>query len=226
MSYIWITPRRALMMVGQKKLAALTNEIGQQESIGTGDGSTRAFRTPFVFGSEMKVYANSVLTSGYAFSIDYTNGERVVVTFTTAPVTNIKLTASSTDSVNADNLDHAILRAQGLVRGSLDAQLYSVPSDDTAIPEPLIGWAAAIAWYLLASDPRRPRLLEAYPELEKRYIDVYGGVDSDLKRVARGNFSLRGILTVLDPMTTGLVAGSQFISDEVVYTPERFRGVM
>lgn len=225
MSYIWITPRRALVMVGMKKLASLTNEIGQQESIGTGDGSTKAFRTPFVFGSEMKVYADGVLTSGYTFSIDYANGERVVVTWATAPADQVKLTASSTDSVNADNLDHAILRAQGLVSGSLDAQLYAVPADDTAIPEPLIGWVAAIAWYLLASDPRRPRLLEAYPELEKRYIDVYGGVDSDLKRVAKGNFSLRGILTVLDPATVGLVAGSQFISDEVVYTSARYRGV-
>ncbi|WP_214294745.1 hypothetical protein, partial [Escherichia coli] len=79
------------------------------------------------------------------------------------------------------------------------------------------GWASAIAWYYLATDPRRARLIEAYPELQRRYDDVYGGVDSDLKRVAKGNFSLRGVLPEIDPETPGLVR-TGFESNPVVYT--------
>lgn len=224
MDWIWVTPRAALNMLGQKKLSQLTNETGQQELIGTGDGGTVDFVTPFAFGSDLKVYVDYVLVGGYSFSIDYNRGERVVVSFAVPPEVGVYITASSTDAVNADNFDAAFLRAQGIVRGMLDAQLYAVPADGTAIPEPLLGWAAAIAWYLLATDPRRPRLLEAYPELLRRYDDVYGGVDSDLKRVAKGTYSLRGILSTIDPETPGVVK-TGFTSNEVVYTPSMYRGV-
>jgi hypothetical protein len=149
------------------------------------------------------------------------DGERIVVTFAVAPDA-LPVSASSTDSVNADNLDAAILRAQALVTGALKAQGYAIPTDNRAIPEPLISWTAAIAWYLLATDPRRPRLLEAYPELEKRYLDVYGGVDSDLKRVAKGTFSLADVLTVSTTSTNV----AEFVSNTPVYTAEKFRGVM
>jgi Protein of unknown function (DUF1320) len=221
----WVTPRQALQMIGQKKLAQLTNEAGQQEFIGTGDGATVAFTTPFVFGLDLKVYADAVLS--LTVTADFTKGERLVATFTTPPDTGVVITASSLDSVNADNLDSAFLRAQGLVRGALDAQMYSVPADVPVVPvtEPLLGWTSAIAWYLLATDPRRPRLLEAYPELEKRYIDVWGGVDSDLKRVAKGNFSLRGILTVVELPATAVDGTANFYSNDVVYTRDLSRGV-
>jgi hypothetical protein len=222
-NWIWITPRHALQMLGQKKLCQLTNEIGQQEPIGMGDANELVFKTPFAFGNDLKVYVGGNLVGGYSFSVDENDGERVVVTFALPPDA-LPVTASSTDSVNADNLDAAMLRAQALVRGALDAQYYSVPTDDSAIPEPLLSWMAAIAWYLLATDPRRPRLLEAYPEIEKRYIDVYGGIDSDLKRVAKGTFSLRGILTTLD--STLVTAGSEFISNVPVFTYDKYRGVL
>lgn len=223
----WITPRQALTMQGQKRLAALTNEIGQVEIIGVGDGLTTDFLTPFCFGSDIKVYADAVIAGGYTSPIDYTNDERIKTVFAVAPATDVQLTASSTDSVNAVNLDAAMLRAQGLVRGMLDAQLYVVPADnDTNVNTMIVGWAAAIAWYLLAGDPRRPRLLEAYPELEKRYMDVYGGVDSDLKRVAKGNFSLRGILLQNDPSTTPGLIVTEFISNPPVFTPDYSRGVL
>jgi Protein of unknown function (DUF1320) len=221
----WVLPRAALQMIGQKKLAQLTNEAGQDELIGIGDGETTTFTTPFVFGLDLKVTADALLD--YTVAADVTKGERLVVTFVTAPDVGVRVTASSTDAVNADNLDSAFFRAQGLVRGALDAQLYSVPADVPIAPvvEPLLGWTSAIAWYLLATDPRRPRLLEAYPELEKRYIDVWGGVDSDLKRVAKGNFSLRGILTTVDPVVTPGTGTLGFYSNPPVYTADTSRGV-
>jgi hypothetical protein len=227
MNWIWITPRHALDMIDQAKLSQLTNQSGQQEFIGVGDANEDTFTTPFVFGANLVVYADAdvVADTLYTTSIDYTRGERVRVTFTAPPDVGVRVTASSTDAVNADNLDAAFLRAQGLVRGVLDAQLYAVPADNSVVSEPLIGWAAAIAWYFLATDPRRPRLLEAYPELEKRYIDVWGGVDSDLKRVAKGNFSLRGILTMIDPVVTPGTGGLGFYSNVPVYTADTFRGV-
>jgi hypothetical protein len=222
----WITPRQALTMLGQKKLAQLTNEIGQAEIIGVGNGTLKDFTTPFVFGSDLKIYDNGTIAGGYTFSIDYTNEERVKISFATAPALNHQITASSTDSVNADNLEAAMARAQGLVRGMLDAQLYVVPLDNaTNVNEMIVGWASAIAWYFLATDPRRARLIEAYPELEKRYIDVYAGVDSDLKRVAKGNFSLRGILQPIDPSLISSPA-SEYISNVPVFTAVNFRGVM
>lgn len=223
----WITPRQAISMLGMKKLSQLTNEIGQPEFLGVGDAAEDTFVTPFVFGSDIKVYADGTLAGGYTFAIDYDNEERIVVTFTAPPATGVQLTVSSTDSVNAVNLEDAFLRAQGLVRGALSAQLYVVPDDDALlVPEPLIGWTGAITWYLLASDPRRPRLLEAYPELEKRYLDVYGGVDSDLKRVAKGMFSLRGILQTIDLAADPDASRSEFVSNDVVYTSTRFRSVL
>lgn len=223
----WITPRQALSMLGMKKLAQLTNESGQGEPLGVGDGVEDTFVTPFLFGSDIKVYIGGVLAGGYTFEIDYTNEERINVVFGVAPADGAQLTVSSTDCVNAVNLEGALLRAQGLVRGALSAQLYVIPvNDSTTTPEPLLGWTSAIAWYLLASDPRRPRLLEAYPELEKRYIDVYGGLDSDLKRVAKGTFSLHGILGTLDPSVDPSVARSEFVSNDVVYTPVQFRNVL
>lgn len=221
---IWITPRQALSMLGVKKLSQLTNETGQQELLGKGVGAVNDFTTPFAFGSDLKVYVDGIIAGGYTLSVNYDNGERVIVSFIVPPLVGKPVTASSTDAVNADNLDLAVLRAQGLVRGALDAQNYSVPEDDTPIVEPLLGWCAAITWYLLATDPRRPRLIEAYPELEKRYIDVYGGVDSDLKRVAKGNFSLRKVLAVLDPATPGLVT-TGMTSNPQVYSPTSYRGV-
>lgn len=224
----WISPRSALSMIGRKKLSELTNDFGQQELIGIGNGSQSAFTTPFAFGTDLKVYADGnplVVANDYTVTFDIT--ERAVVTPTTAPLTGVRVTASSTDAVNANNLDTALSRAQGLVRGALDAQLYSVPADVPVAPvtEPLLGWTSAIAWYLLATDPRRPRLLEAYPELEKRYIDIWGGVDSDLKRVAKGNFSLRGILTTVDPVVTPGTGTLGFYSNPPVYTAENSRGV-
>jgi hypothetical protein len=220
-NWIWITPRHALQMLGQKKLAQLTNELGQQEPVGTGDANETVFKTPFVFGSDLSVYVNGLKVGGYTFSTDPLDGERVVVMFALPPDV-LPITASSTDSVNADNLDAAILRAQALVVGALKAQGYAIPSGNAVIPEPLISWTAAIAWYLLATDPRRPRLLEAYPELEKRYLDVYGGMDSDLKRVAKGTFSLADVL----PVSTATTNMAEFISNTPVYTSDRFRGVM
>jgi hypothetical protein len=189
----WVTPRAALQTIGVKKLAALTNEAGQQELIGVGDAQKLDFTTPFVFGLDLKVFVTGALP--FVAKSDATKGERIVVTFSSEPASGDLVMASSLDSVNADNLDAAFLRAQADVRGMIDAALYETPADDaTLVPGLLVGWAAAIAWYYLASDPRRPRLLEAYPEIEKRYIDVYGGIDSDLKRVAKGTFSLRGVL--------------------------------
>jgi Protein of unknown function (DUF1320) len=224
----WVTPRQALQMIGQKKLAQFTNEAGQQELVGVGDGVKTAFTTPFIFGLDLKVYADSVLT--YAVTVDFTKGERLVATFTVAPAVGVVITASSLDSVNADNLDSAFLRAQGDVRGMVDAALYVVPPDtpgvlDPPVPSQLIGWAAAIAWYYLAADPRRPRLLEAYPEMEKRYIDVFGGLDATLKRVARGDFSLRGVLPARDTsLGTPDVGVADFSSNAPVYSPTTFRG--
>lgn len=226
----WVSPRAALQMIGARKLAQLTNEASQQELIGVGDTTTVAFTTPFTFGADLQVYVDAVLSdpTGYALTIDYVHGERVIVTFNAPPGLDVRITASSTDAVNADNLDAAFLRAQSLVSGALGAQMYTVPvpTDLVPMPEPVLGWAAAIAWYLLATDPRRPRLLEAYPELEKRYIDVWGGVDSDLKRVAKGNFSLSGILTRIDPPGVTTAMGSVMFSSNVpVYTNDNYRGV-
>lgn len=220
--WIWITPRHALSMLGQKKLAQLTNEFGQQELIGFGDAAETTFKTPFVFGSNIEVYVNGAVVGGYSFSTDPLDGERIVVEFALPPDV-FPVTASSTDCVNANNLDIAMFRAQSLVLGALDAQFYAVPNDGSAVPEPIVGWTAAIAWYLLATDPRRPRLLEAYPEIEKRYIDVYGGIDSDLKRVAKGTFSLKNVLTQSITPETG---SSEFISNDVVYTTDSWRGVL
>lgn len=222
----WITPRQALTMLGMKKLAQLTNEIGQAELIGTSDGVETDYVTPFCFGSDLKVYLDGVLEGGYTFTIDPLQNERIVVSFTSAPALDVQITASSTDCVNVVNLEAAMLRAQGLVRGMLDAQLYLAPADNaTDCPEMVAGWAAAVAWYYLATDPRRPRLIEAYPELQRRYDDVYGGVDSDLKRVAKGTLSLRGVLTEIDPETTPGTVKTGFTSNPVIYAPESFRGV-
>jgi hypothetical protein len=181
-------------MIGQKKLAELTNDAGKQDLVGVGDAATKIFPTPFYFVADLKVYADAVLVdSGCALSIASTG--QVFATFATEPGTGVVITGSSLDAVNGRNLDNAFLRAQGDVRGMVDAALYETPADDvTDVHMDLLGWAAAIAWYYLASDPRRPRLLEAYPEYEKRYIDVYGGVDATLKRVAKGTRSLRGVL--------------------------------
>lgn len=227
MRWVWITPRHALDMIDQEKLSQLTNKSGQQELIGVGDANKDTFTTPFVFGTNLVVYVDAVVTAstGYDVTIDYSRGERAVVTFHAPPDVDVRITASSTDAVNADNLDNAFLRAQGFVSGALDAQMYAVPSNGSVVPEPLVGWAAAIAWYFLATDPRRPRLLEAYPELEKRYIDVWGGVDSDLKRVARGTFSLRGILTTMDPAVTLGTGALGFYSNVPVNTQDTYRGV-
>ena len=225
MSYVWITPRAALKELGQAKLSALTNEAGQQELIGTGDGATQAFTTPFVFGQDLSVFLGGVLQpTGYTTSTDSTKGERVVVTFTVAPASGIAVTASSQDATNADNLDDAILRAQRKVRGMIDPVLYDVPEDNSAIPTELLDWCAAIAWYLLAASPRRPGLLEAYPNIVQRYDDVYGGVDSDLKRVAKGTFSLRGILNYRSVQNPPLTQQVGFTSRSQVYT-DTSRGV-
>jgi phage gp36-like protein len=190
----WVTPRAALQMIGKRKLAALTNEANQQELIGLGDGVTLVFVTPFVFGTDVKVFEDVAVA--YTAQVDPTKGERVVVTLATAPAVGVQVMASSADAVNADNLDAAFLRAQADIRGMVDAALYETPADDaTNVPALLVGWAAVIAWYYLAGDPRRPGLLKAYPELVDRYIDVFSGIDSTLKRVAKGTFSLRGVLT-------------------------------
>jgi hypothetical protein len=120
----------------------------------------------------------------------------------------VVITASSTDAVNGENLNKAFVEAQGKVRGMIDAALYETPADDaTNVPPLVLGWAADIAWYLVMRGPRRPRLLEAYPEIEKAYLDTFGGIDSDLKRVAKGTFSLRGVLTYrgnLPPFTPAI----------------------
>lgn len=223
----WITPRLALTMQDQVKLAQLTNQAGQQEFVGVGDGIEDTFTTPFALGQNLVVYADAVVVAdtNYDISIDYADGERVVVTFVAPPGLDVRITASSTDAVNADNLDNAFLRAQGYVTGMIGSALYAVPAPGaTNVPEIVLGFAAAIAWYLLASDPRRPRLLEAYPELEKRYVDVYAGIDSDLKRVAKGTFSLQGVLTAIDPSVTTSTTTGIFTSNEPVYTPDRYRG--
>jgi hypothetical protein len=215
-------------MIGAQKLAQLTNEAGQPAFVGVGDAIEDTFTTPFAFGANLVVYTDAgiVVVADYTTSVDYTLGERVTVTFDTPPGVDARITASSTDAVNADVFDSVFLRAQGLVSGMVDAALYSLPTDNSVVKEPLIGWAAAIAWYLLATDPRRPRLLEAYPELEKRYIDVYAGVDSDLKRVAKGTFSLRGVLTPIDPAVTPNTTAGSFTSNEPVYTQDTYRGVL
>jgi hypothetical protein len=190
----WVPPRVAMQMIGQKKLAELTNEKGQQEAVGVGDTTTQIFPTPFYFVADLNVYADAVLvTSGCVLSI--ASDGQVFATFATAPGTGSVITASSTDAVNGRNLDAAFLRAQAEVRGPIDAALYEVPADDaTNVPPLILGWAEDIAWYLLISGPRRSRLLEAYPEYEKRYIVVSEGPDSHLKRVANETFSLRGVL--------------------------------
>jgi len=194
MSATWVSPRTAQRMIGQKKLADLTNQAGQQELIGVGDGIEKVFTTPFVFADDLKLYVDGTeQVTGYSESL--AADERIVVTFGTEPADGARLTASSVACANADNLDDAFLRGQALVRGMVDAALYQAPADDAAnVPALVLGWAADIAWYLLIKSPRRPRLLEAYPEFEKGYIDTYDGIDSTLKRVAKGTFSLRGVL--------------------------------
>ena len=174
----WVTPRAALQMIGKKKLAQLTTEPGQQEPIGVGDATTKIFPTPFYFVADLKVYADAVLVeSGCALSI--ARDGQVFATFGTAPADKAILTASSTDAVNGENLNKAFVEAQGKVRGMVDAALYETPADDAPVVPPLIlGWAADIAWYLVMRGPRRPRLLEAYPEFEKAYLDTFGGIDA------------------------------------------------
>ena len=190
----WAPPRIALQMIGQRKLAQLTNEPGQQEAIGVGDASNKIFPTPFYFVADLKIYADAVLVDpGCALSIASTG--QVFATFATEPGEGVVITGSSIDAVNGTNLDKAFVEAQGKVRGMIDAALYETPADDaTEVPPLVLGWSADIAWYLVMRGPRRPRLLEAYPEFEKAYLDTFGGIDSDLKRVAKGTFSLRGVL--------------------------------
>jgi Protein of unknown function (DUF1320) len=216
----WVTPRAALQMIGKAKLSQLTNEAGQQEWIGTGDGLNVVFTTPFVFGADLKVYADLAVT--FTAQVDPTKGERIVVTLDTAPGTGVRVMASSTDAVNADNLDSAFLRAQGDVRGMIDAALYNVPADDAInVHQDLIGWTSDIAWYYLAKAPRRSRLLEAYPEFEKGYFDTYEGVDSTLKRVAKGTRSLRGVVPYRGVQDPPLPQQVNYSSREKVYRDGR-----
>src|ERR1035437_3566499 len=80
----WAPPRIALQMIGQRKLAQLTNEPGQQEAIGIGDASNKIFPTPFYFVADLKIYADAVLVDpGCALSIASTG--QVFATFATAP---------------------------------------------------------------------------------------------------------------------------------------------
>lgn len=212
----WVTPRAATQMIGKRKLAALTTEANQQELVGTGDGTTKIFPTPFYFVADLKVYADAVLVaSGVTLSI--ASSGQVFATFAVAPSDKAVLTASSIDAVNGANLDFAFLRAQADVRGMVDAALYATPADDAAsVPVDLLGWAAAIAWYYLITDPRRPGLAKAYPELVEAYDKAYGGIDSDLKRVAKGTRSLRGVLTyrgAVDPFPSAPIGTTQIESE-------------
>ena len=45
-------------------------------------------------------------------------------------------------------------------------------------------------------------------------------------RVAKGTFSLRGVLPMIDPAITPGTTAGEFISNPVVYTPDTFRGVL
>lgn len=221
----WQTAREFLDVVGLRKLSELTTEEEQVERVGVGDGAKTTFDLPFFGGAVAPFLDGAEQTVGFTIGRETGPGGRDRVTFGVAPGVGVVVGARSADAVNADVYEAAALRAQGLIRGMVEAGGYACPADDaTTVPTLVLSWFQAITAYLLCTDPRRPRLLEAYPEVARRYDDVLGGVDSDLKRVGKRTMSLVGVLPpkVLDAAMAP--ASIAYVGDEPVFTAANARG--
>jgi hypothetical protein len=195
---MWRTVDGFLNVISAAKLGQLTNEPKQQSIPLTAvvGSSGKTFTTPFAYGAIVPYFDGAEQTTGFTISRATGVNGRDQLLFAVAPG-SVQVTASSPDGINVDVYEQAALGAQALIRGPLDAALWEVPADDadpTTIPKTLLTWFDAITSYLLASDPRRPGLLSVYSELAQRYQDVCG-IGGDLSRVAKGGFSLRGVLT-------------------------------
>lgn len=196
---MWRTVDGFLNVISAAKLGQLTNEPKQQTIplvADPADISGKTFTTPFAYGDIVPYFDGLTQTTGFTISRATGLRGRDQLLFATAPGA-VQVTASSPDGINVDVYEDAALGAQGLIRGPIDAALYEVPADDadpTTVPQTLLKWFDAITSYLLASDPRRAGLLRVYPELLARYQDVCG-IGGDLSRVAKGTFSLRGLLS-------------------------------
>lgn len=210
----WLTPRNALRYASQAKLSKLANEASERYDVGTGNGTTQNFTTGFFGGTVAgySVYLGGVLQStGFTWNLGAgTPEERDVLQFTTAPGSGVAVEVISKDAINADVLDDALLRAQAKIRGRIDAAMFSTPADDAAsVPKILEAWGWDLAAWILASDVRRPGLLEVYPEIQARYDAAI----EELDKVEKGGFSLRGICSPRD-LTTADVEESDFISND------------
>jgi hypothetical protein len=218
----WLTPSAALIFCPLEKLGKITNDPKQPSVIGTGDASTATFTTPFFRPSTIAVYIDGVLqTTGYTVSRGTGTAGRDQIVFSSVPASG-SISVTCPEGVNADVLDEALLRGQGRVRGPLDAALYTVPADDaTDAPRTIVSWAFDIATWLIVTDPRRVGLLT--PEISARYAAV-AGIGGDLSRVAKGEFSLRGVLPYRGDATdtTGNGAGFFFSRPQVYSGPGAF----
>jgi len=194
---MWRTVDGFLKVISAKKLSDLTLEPKEHAPLtaDVADPAGQTFTTPFARGAIIPYFDDLEQTTGFTISRGSGVNGRDRLLFATAPGA-VQVSASSPDGINVDAYETAAVGAQALIRGPVDAQLYSVPADDAdpaTIPPLLLTWFDAIVSYLLATDPRRPGLLRVYPELGVRYQDVCG-IGGDLSRVAKGTFSLRGVL--------------------------------
>jgi hypothetical protein len=190
----WLTPAACLSFVGPEKLQKLTLESGVvQPSTATADPAI--FTTPFYGSSVVRAYDNAVEVSATLLKASGLGGRDQVLL---ASVPAGPVTVSSASGFNVDVLEGALVRAQGKVRGPVDAAGWVVPEDDaTDVPGTLTSWVWDIAAWLLITDLRRSGLLNVYPEIAARYQMVCGEPlkPGELDKVTKGTFSLTGILS-------------------------------
>jgi hypothetical protein len=190
----WLTPAACLSFVGPEKLQKLTLEPGVvQPATTTADPAI--FTTPFYGSSVVRVYDNALEVNATLLKASGIGG-RDQVQLASVPAGTV--TVSSASGFNVDVLEGALIRAQGKVRGPVDAAGWVVPADDAVgVNGTLISWAWDIAAWLLITDLRRSGLLNVYPEITARYQMVCGEPlkPGELDRVTKGTFSLSGILS-------------------------------
>ncbi len=215
----WLSPAQVIEGYAPlEKLSQLTNEPRQQAAIDSGDGAVVRFTTPFFRSTSVTPYVADVESTGFTLSKGTgENGEDEIV-FDVAPADGAAIAAKCVGGVNVNVLNKALLRGQQRIRGPVDAALYTVPADDaTDVPGTILEWAWDITAFMLATDIRRTGLLTA--EIQARYDAVAGPIGSLLSKLAKGEFSLRGILPYRGEAVSedGSVSGF-YVSSPRVYT--------
>ncbi|MFA6031117.1 MAG: phage protein Gp36 family protein [Elusimicrobiota bacterium] len=130
---LYTTRARLLAAISQDSQAKLSTDPSRRWVVGTGDGTTTTFTTPFLEVTTFKVYVDGTLLTASIPTLSRGTGtdSRDRIVFATAPTAGQVVSVSADASaINADVLDAAIVSVSGFMEGYLYAIL---PVTDTAL---------------------------------------------------------------------------------------------